>query len=293
MRPLVDAIRAYGTAPLLFVTSDSTRSRIGTVEVVEDGLLHGYLERFSDPANMPATTDTDAWLAVCEAAVRALGDAGVSYPRLAGIQSGPGEPALSADDGDSWEVEALAMARQAVALCPADAENHAHFGWLLEKKGDLDAAARELRIALDLKPEESHYNRALEDIELRKHRGELTALLDEAVLQAVQIALQDRARARRVLASLFPALFYFTPWVEVCRSFAHIASPQPPASEALLREAVLPLLELCVVDEEFYARQHPDLRDAHDDGSLNLSEHWHKHGYFEGRVCRSDDMTYP
>jgi tetratricopeptide (TPR) repeat protein len=290
VRPLVNAIRAYGAAPLLFVTSDDSRSRIGTVEVVDDGLLHGHVERFSDPANMPATTDTDAWLAVCQAAIRALQDTDAPHPGLAAIEIRSGDDAPTVDDGDSWEVEALAMARQAVALCPADPENHAHIGWLLEKKGDLDAAARELRIALRLRPEERRYDRALEDIELRKRHAELTALLDEAILHTVRIALQDRTLARRVLAGLFPALYYFTPWVKVCRSFAHTASPQPAASEAMLREALLPLLELCVVDEEFYASQNLDLKTAYENGSLDLSEHWRTHGYFEGRACCRDDL---
>ncbi|HTA38322.1 MAG TPA: hypothetical protein VK760_04560 [Candidatus Acidoferrales bacterium] len=291
VRPLVDAIRLYGAAPLLFVTSATSRSRTGTVEVVEDGLLHGYLDRFSDPYDMPATTDANAWLGVCEAALIALRDANEPAPELAAIQSSSDDGALAATDGDSsWEVEALATAWQALALCPADAENHAHIGWLLEQKGDFDAAARELRNALELRPGESRYGSALEGIELRKRRRELTELLDEVIFNTAQIALRDNARAKRVLADLFPALYYFTPWVELRRRFANVASPEP--AEDLLKEAMLPLLELCVVDEEFYASQHPDLQDAHEAGSLeSLSEHWRTHGYFEGRICRSDELT--
>jgi tetratricopeptide (TPR) repeat protein len=288
VRPLFEAIRAYGAAPLLFVTRDDSGSRVGTVELVDDGLLHGYIERFSIPQDMPATTDGGAWLAICQAALRALHVGNAAQP----WQNASAEAAETAyDAASSWDVEALAMARQAVALCPPDAENHAHISWLLENEGDLDAASRELRIALHIKPDGSSYHRDLEDLERRKRRQELTALLDEAILSAIQIALRDRARAKRVVASLFPELYYFTPWAEVSRRLEHTASPMPAQREALLKEAVLPLLELCVVDEEFYATQNADLHNARENEGLDLTEHWRTHGYFEGRACRNEDLT--
>jgi hypothetical protein len=47
-------------------------------------------------------------------------------------------------------------------------------------------------------------------------------------------------------------------------------------------------------DHEFYLKQYPDVRRGVDEGNLrNPYAHYRDHGFIEGRLGRSDDLTSP
>lgn len=299
VEPLVEAVRTYGRAPLLFVTEAESRSQVGKVEIIGDGLLQGYIEKFADPAQVPVTTDAAAWLQLCQAATCRLREMDGIAPELAVKlrnlrkwtseevpKEGIDREAATQVRAHHWdEAEALAAAQQAVALEPGEAEYHADLGWLLARRGEYEAAAVEFQAAVSLKPHESRYENALENARVAYLKPRLIAKVDEVVFGAVAIGLQDAALAKRVLASVFPVLHYFTPWAALCKQFPYV--------DDTLKGAIRPLLDLCVVDEEFYLQQYPGLRDAIDNGLKSLSEHWRDHGYFEGRVWRNDGFGVP
>jgi len=62
---LLRAIRAYGPGALLSVRPQEERHPAGTVEMAEDGLLIGYLDRFFSLSSPPSF---DTWLKICLAA---------------------------------------------------------------------------------------------------------------------------------------------------------------------------------------------------------------------------------
>lgn len=296
VQPLIDAIRSYGRSPLLFVTKAKTRKQSGSVRIIGDNVLQGYIEKFADPARVPATTDSAAWLAICQSAAQKLRTMKGIQPALAVRLRELLDPtsqqrqiqASTQSNGvmithtatQPWgEAEELSAAKQAVALEPSVAEYHAHLGALLAKSGDFEGAMAEFQTAVALKPEEKRYEAAFENARVQHARYRLIPNIDNAIISAVTIGLQDSVLAKRVLGSVFPVLRYFTPWSELRPNFS--------CADSELRASVLPLLELCEVDEKFYLQQYPGLRDAMESGSIkSLSWHWRNHGYFEGRVWR-------
>jgi hypothetical protein len=63
MADLLSAVRQYGPSTLLFIREDEDRT--GAVERIGDGLLVGYIDRFSDPARVPATAHVAPWVEIC------------------------------------------------------------------------------------------------------------------------------------------------------------------------------------------------------------------------------------
>ena len=64
-----EALRRYGNPELLFVTRQDDTNRAGTAIRRSQNLIQGFVEKFADPAHVPATTDTMTWYRVCGQAV--------------------------------------------------------------------------------------------------------------------------------------------------------------------------------------------------------------------------------
>jgi len=71
--PVVEAMRAYGQARLLFVTLVEPGHDPGDVVQISDHLLQGFISRFSDPARVPGTTPVEEWRTICAMAKRICG----------------------------------------------------------------------------------------------------------------------------------------------------------------------------------------------------------------------------
>jgi len=65
---LFGAIRAYGPNTLLWVVVADEQHPSGSVEVLRDGLLKGYISRMADQSAVPSTTLVGEWLNICAAA---------------------------------------------------------------------------------------------------------------------------------------------------------------------------------------------------------------------------------
>jgi hypothetical protein len=79
------ALNRYGPNTLLWVLPAETEQQVGTVEVLTDGLLKGYVDRFA-PGENAHDISLDAWLRVCMNAYRLMR---LQMPRLP-------QPALAA-----------------------------------------------------------------------------------------------------------------------------------------------------------------------------------------------------
>jgi hypothetical protein len=66
---LLEALRAYGPATLLWVDRGDARHQAGTVEVAAPGLLKAYIDRFA-PGDNAHDFSSDAWLEICRKAYR-------------------------------------------------------------------------------------------------------------------------------------------------------------------------------------------------------------------------------
>jgi SAM-dependent methyltransferase len=120
----------------------------------------------------------------------------------------------------------------------------------------------------------------------------LISHIDRSLYAAIAAEIQDPGRGVLVLSHLFPTLRYFTPWQRVRGHFVIDGAAElhgKTVPEGSLRKAVAPLLAKCEVDEAFYRSAYPDLDSGVTRGVIkNLTEHWRAHGYFEGRLRRSD-----
>ena len=66
LEALVANIRRLGNGWLLYVTLEDDEKPNETVEIVQDGLMVGYIDRFTiSPAGMPSTASFESWLAIC------------------------------------------------------------------------------------------------------------------------------------------------------------------------------------------------------------------------------------
>jgi hypothetical protein len=65
---LVEALRAYGPATLLWVTLHDPKHPPGTAEAVAPGLLKGYIDRFAPGENAHALS-LECWTALCRNAL--------------------------------------------------------------------------------------------------------------------------------------------------------------------------------------------------------------------------------
>jgi hypothetical protein len=65
---LVEALRVYGPAELLWVTLHDSEHPPGTVEAVAPGLLKGYIDRFAPGENAHALS-LECWIALCRNAL--------------------------------------------------------------------------------------------------------------------------------------------------------------------------------------------------------------------------------
>jgi hypothetical protein len=63
--PLHRGLRRFGPNTLLWVTREDEQHAAGSVEPTADGLLHGYVDRFSDPDRVPSTTSVAVWGRLC------------------------------------------------------------------------------------------------------------------------------------------------------------------------------------------------------------------------------------
>jgi hypothetical protein len=72
--PLHRGLRRFGPNTLLWVTLEDEQHAAGSVEPTADGLLHGYVDRFSDPERVPSTTSVDIWGRLCISTWRLCGD---------------------------------------------------------------------------------------------------------------------------------------------------------------------------------------------------------------------------
>ncbi len=67
-RRLLTAIRAFGGSCLLWVCTTENADRVGCVEEHGDGLMQGYIDRFSPTENIYAHCSFQIWLAICQRA---------------------------------------------------------------------------------------------------------------------------------------------------------------------------------------------------------------------------------
>lgn len=67
---LFATIRSYGANTLLWIVVADDRHPSGSIEVLREGLLKGYISRMADPSDVPATTLADEWLKICQKAHR-------------------------------------------------------------------------------------------------------------------------------------------------------------------------------------------------------------------------------
>ncbi|MEI7712256.1 MAG: GSCFA domain-containing protein [Rhodospirillales bacterium] len=80
---LVENIRRLGNAWLLYVTLEEDGKPNETVEIAQDGLMVGYIDRFTmSPSGMPSTASFESWLALCRKSLE-LREKHCSGPRLA------------------------------------------------------------------------------------------------------------------------------------------------------------------------------------------------------------------
>ncbi len=109
LMPLMTAIRGYGASPVLLVHCTDDAEKIGTVRHLGGGLFLGFLERFSDPAEVPSTTDAKGWLALCRNMIAELRkpDAQRTSP---GRYAGAAEAEGQARPADGADVEATLRA---------------------------------------------------------------------------------------------------------------------------------------------------------------------------------------
>ena len=71
MWPLWEALRRYGPNTLLWVSEDTAeRARVGRVERVNDGFLHGYIEAFASYDRAYDIHFAHQWVAICATAAR-------------------------------------------------------------------------------------------------------------------------------------------------------------------------------------------------------------------------------
>jgi tetratricopeptide (TPR) repeat protein len=66
---LFDAISAYGDGTLLFVCVDETHTKSGTIDIINERFMIGYLDRLGRVSDGGWNIDFDSWLSVCAAAV--------------------------------------------------------------------------------------------------------------------------------------------------------------------------------------------------------------------------------
>jgi len=71
VRALFRALNRYGSNTLLWVVPAASASQVGNVEVLENGLLRGYVDRFA-PAENAHDLSLNAWLRVCLNAYRLM-----------------------------------------------------------------------------------------------------------------------------------------------------------------------------------------------------------------------------
>ena len=65
---LRDELRKIGGSPLLWVSLAERLDQVGTVENLGDGLLHGFIDRFSPNENVASYCSFDVWLVLCRQA---------------------------------------------------------------------------------------------------------------------------------------------------------------------------------------------------------------------------------
>jgi hypothetical protein len=72
---LLEALRAYGPATLLWVDRGDAEHPVGTVELTATGLLKGYIDRFA-PGENAHDFSLDAWVRICRNAHRLVQSSG-------------------------------------------------------------------------------------------------------------------------------------------------------------------------------------------------------------------------
>jgi hypothetical protein len=77
---LVDAIRRYGRNSLFCIRLADGAHRAGTVDLVDEWLAIGYIDKFSDIDNVPEHISPNSWLEICGIALRLLGGVGLNGP---------------------------------------------------------------------------------------------------------------------------------------------------------------------------------------------------------------------
>ena len=120
MRTLLAALRRHGNATLLWLTVAGGTEPIGTVEVIEPGLLRGHIDRFAAFFDQP-DLNVEAWLEICR---------GARLLRL--IEAPPGtirrppRPLIAGNllrqtkdfTGDWWRREPIATSQPTTLLAP-------------------------------------------------------------------------------------------------------------------------------------------------------------------------------
>lgn len=66
--PLFQLLRQYGPNTLLWIEQAGNGQPPGTVEVVREGLMKGYIERFAPYDQADTAVDASVWLPVCRQA---------------------------------------------------------------------------------------------------------------------------------------------------------------------------------------------------------------------------------
>jgi hypothetical protein len=75
LQALLDAVRAIGPSPLLYVENAVADGQSGTVVLRDNGLLVGYLARVEDKAAQTAQANAEVWRSICRAAVERVSSA--------------------------------------------------------------------------------------------------------------------------------------------------------------------------------------------------------------------------
>ncbi|HEX4261780.1 MAG TPA: hypothetical protein VHY76_11840, partial [Acetobacteraceae bacterium] len=68
IREIHEGLQRYGRNRLLWVTLADARNAAGTLELVTEGLLRGYIDHFSPYENVPSDISVQCWTTICRIA---------------------------------------------------------------------------------------------------------------------------------------------------------------------------------------------------------------------------------